>query len=82
MKYEIGILAQGLQRFKQSLRQLTESEGATAVLNQKLAEKTVEIDFLTHELTTLASPLPSLSLSAFPLPFFPRLAVNNCSILF
>lgn len=41
-KDEIGILAQGLQRFKQSLRQLTESEVATAVLNRKLAEEIEE----------------------------------------
>ena len=38
-KDEIGILAQGLQRFQQSLLQLTESEVATTSLNQKLAEE-------------------------------------------
>lgn len=36
---EIGILAQGLQRFQQSLLQLTESEVATTALNQKLADE-------------------------------------------
>ncbi len=39
---EIGILAQGLQRFQQSLLQLTASEVATTALNQKLAKEVEE----------------------------------------